>query len=202
MACPTVAGFAALVASTQPRAHYPKGLIRSLVEANVVDIGPIGHDNLTGRGFVRFQTATARPATTIAAAFSPSGVVSSHSIELGWTKGVPDTKAGRRKLKGPGGIWTWVPDGIYFRDTKIALYLDVSVPDDVWKVARSVIQRAALEATAAAGLSSLITSPAAAWPVFTATFFKSLTDHGQKAARNAIKIKLRTEKSALGDWHH
>ncbi len=114
--------------------------------------------------------------------------------ELGWTKGIRQTKL------------VWTNDGflgtpsptLYCRDTRYTAYAELCGPDDILNTLWSDVQSCVQTALVASALTSIFASPAAATPAFEATFKGCLIAKiGDRI--NEIGVHL-TVKDTTGDW--
>ena len=111
------------------------------------------------------------------------------SIELGRHGSIPEVKT------------EWEPAPIlYFRTSSIVVSAEVCAPNDLLDQVWEGIQDCSRNALGAATLTALATGPAAAIPVFTASFKTcAVAKLGEVAQK--IKVSISSVQKANEDWH-
>jgi hypothetical protein len=88
---------------------------------------------------------------------------------------------------------------LYKRDVKLVAYAVVSAPSDLLDKFWSDISSCAVTAVGAAGVATVLGSPAAALPTFKGAFVTCITDRVEGRVRQiSLSIDTDTEKE---DWH-
>jgi hypothetical protein len=116
-----------------------------------------------------------------------------HKTDIGSVSGIPEFKVEWEGHPIPHPI-------LYTKTSRLVVYAEICGPDDLLNDAWNDIVQCAAVAGAAAGITAIVGSPAAALPAFKAAFITCM-DAKIGIRVSEINVALSTEQQASGGWH-